>query len=632
MAGKKSPDALIGQRVRINPDLLDASGTVAHDFAGQVGEVMTRNTGGNYQVMVGDAVKVIHISDMVPVVDTEDGTGRNQLLEEDPALIINSLTNPRRRKGLDIDSLSALAASIKVHGLGQPILVRKLPAHRLIDTADLSPRPIYEVVAGERRWRACQLAGVPITMLLRDMSDAAVLEMQLVENIEREDLDAMEEAEGFELLRQRLGYTPDQIAERIGHGKGRSYVYKALKLCDLTPESREAMYPAKDGAHPVLSRSTGLLVARYQPAQQAEVVAFIASMAGPGGEPAPFRTVQPALAKRYHLELAHAVFNIHDETLVLGVGACTTCPKRSGAQANIFEDAGGPDSCTDADCFAAKREAHVGAIKDQAQRDGIKVIDGEDARRARPAPSQRFIAGYVRLDDVARIEKGPDGKEREVTYGDALRALGKKAPKPRLFIDPHTSEASRVITAELADKLTPEEEEQPPAKRGNRNAGATIPVSAIDEPDNRPPAEVAICQYHVARAVLVRMFDAIRNQETRSPQEARLIGVRLFQRCEDQISNLPEYLGWGAPDDFEGSDREWDDMVAQHLAAMPTEQLGAVLAMAAAEAHMGCAWTRDDEAVALAASYGIDVLAVRDKVAEDMQRGQDKAIAKEGQA
>jgi ParB/RepB/Spo0J family partition protein len=361
------------------------------------------------------------------------------LVEAPPALAVHSLTNPRRRKGLDIDSLNSLAASIKVHGLAQPILVRPLPAARVADTSGMEPRPVYEVIAGERRWRACQIAGLArMPMLVRELSDDAVLEMQLVENIEREDLDPMEEAEGFELLRGKLGYSVEQIAERIGRGKGASYVYKTLKLCALTPASREAMY---DGT---LGRSTGLLVARYQPEQQAEVVEFIKGLAR-GSEPAPFRDVQPQLARHFHLVLEDAPWDLNDGLLVAIAGACSACPKRSGNQGDIFGDAGAADSCTDAICFDSKRLAHVEGVKAQAAKDGFKLLDDDECRRAKYYPGN-YIIGYTDVDDTAYTEKGNDGTERVVTFADALRAMGKKAPKPRILIDPHTSQPIKVIS------------------------------------------------------------------------------------------------------------------------------------------------------------------------------------------
>ncbi|KQT10987.1 ParB/RepB/Spo0J family partition protein [Ramlibacter sp. Leaf400] len=545
------------------------------------------------------------------------------LIEASPWLVTTSATNPRKRRGLDIDSLNALATSIRAQGVLQPILVRPLPAGRLHDTfldRELGrPLPEYELVAGERRLRASRIADLDfIPILVRDLSDEAALELQLVENIEREDLDPMEEAEGFELLRERLGYTVEQIAERIGGGKGASYIYKTMKLLDLTPDSREAV------SEGVLGRSTGLLVSRYPASQQADVVAFIRALAE-AGEPAPFRKVSVAVFKRFNLDLKQAVWDIQDASLLPDAGACSACPKRSGAHGDLFGDAtDSPDSCTDPDCFAAKREAHVAIVKAKAQKDGFKVIEGEEAHRVRPSPHQRPISGYVRLTDVAATETGDDGVEREVTFEDKLRALGKRAPKPRVFIDPHTGAAEKVITTDLADKLQPTEDGKPSGKGKTAGAAAASPGSTDRLPpdDGRTPAERALDDHNVQRAVLLRMLDAIRTRE-RSADELRL-ALKLLLVEQEGCDETLEYMG------FSGDAADRHDMETWIDALLPA-QLGQLLAMSAVEIGFG-EWDTSIPAatrVKLAESYGIDVIAVRDKVAEDLQREEAKPLKEE---
>lgn len=615
----KKTDALIGKRVRMNNDLVTVDGN-PHAWAGCEGEVLTRNGPGRYQIALGEEVKVLSIDDFT----VADGTtlGRSAWVQAAPALAVHSLTNPRRRKGLDMDSLAALASSIKVHGLAQAILVRPLPAQRVIDTAHMEPRPTYEIIAGERRWRACQLAGLEVMpMLVRDMSDEAVLEMQLVENIEREDLDDMEEAEGFERLRQQLGYTVAQIAERIGKGKGESYVYKALKLCELSMESREAMYPPAEGKPAILGRSTGLLVARYKPEQQAEVIKYIASLAEPDGEPAPFRKVAPLVYKRFNLALATAPFDTADGALLAAAGACTTCTKRSGNQPALFGDGGDAvDSCTDPDCFAQKRDLHVAQVKAKAEADGFTVLDGDAARQAKMSPHQRHLVGYVRLDDLADVEEGNDGIEREVTYEDKLRSLGKKAPKPMVFIDPDTGTSSKVIPLAVADKLTPADE---PSK--------TKPSRPSPKLDTRPHEQQALDNRQTERAAITRMFDAIRAKPRTVAETRMLAKVLLEERADDACLRTTEYLGWDA--DLEDlDDQEVAKVIAAKVDALPIDDLGQLVAMAALERYWDGWHTTAEQRLALLESYGIDILAVRDKVAEDLAKQDGSAQASEESA
>jgi ParB family chromosome partitioning protein len=121
-------------------------------------------------------------------------------------------------------SIDELAASVKEHGILQPLLVRR--------TADG-----YELIAGERRLRAARLAGLAeVPVLITDAVDAAALELALVENIQREDLNPMEEAEAFRSLAETFGMTQDQIAQRVG--KARATVTNALRLLALPEEVR----------------------------------------------------------------------------------------------------------------------------------------------------------------------------------------------------------------------------------------------------------------------------------------------------------------------------------------------------------------------------------------------------------
>ncbi|MGX8775080.1 MAG: ParB/RepB/Spo0J family partition protein [Bacillota bacterium] len=127
------------------------------------------------------------------------------------------------RKSFSDESLSELADSIREHGILQPILVRP-------DSGGS-----YKIVAGERRWRAARLAGLDrIPAIVREMSDSDAYSVALVENLQREDLNPVEEAEGYRQLADTQGWTQEQIASRVG--KSRPAVANALRLLTL-PES-----------------------------------------------------------------------------------------------------------------------------------------------------------------------------------------------------------------------------------------------------------------------------------------------------------------------------------------------------------------------------------------------------------
>ncbi|MFZ0850392.1 MAG: ParB/RepB/Spo0J family partition protein [Hyphomicrobiaceae bacterium] len=135
-----------------------------------------------------------------------------------------SQLNPRRDFG-DAE-LAELADSIRTKGLLQPIIARP----------DAN-RGGYEIVAGERRWRAAQRAGIhQVSIIVRDLNDQELLEVALIENVQRSDLNAIEEATGYNDLTERFGYTQEQLADVIG--KSRSHIANTLRLLKLPPAVR----------------------------------------------------------------------------------------------------------------------------------------------------------------------------------------------------------------------------------------------------------------------------------------------------------------------------------------------------------------------------------------------------------
>lgn len=133
------------------------------------------------------------------------------------------------RKTFQDEALRELADSIKSQGIIQPLLVRPLPRENA-----------YQIVAGERRWRAAKLAGLAqVPVFVRQLSDAEVMAAALIENLQREDLNPIEEAEALQSLRESLSLTQDELAGRLG--KSRSAVANALRLLQLSTAARKDM-------------------------------------------------------------------------------------------------------------------------------------------------------------------------------------------------------------------------------------------------------------------------------------------------------------------------------------------------------------------------------------------------------
>ena len=136
------------------------------------------------------------------------------------------------RTSFDEDALTELADSIQKHGLIQPIVVRPTSSG------------VYQIVAGERRWRACRMADLQeVPVVIKELDDQKYYEVALIENLQREDLNAVEEAQGYKTLIDVYGLTQEQVAESVG--KSRSAVTNALRLLNLNDKALEALKNGK---------------------------------------------------------------------------------------------------------------------------------------------------------------------------------------------------------------------------------------------------------------------------------------------------------------------------------------------------------------------------------------------------
>lgn len=350
--------------------------------------------------------------------------------------IVASATNPRTV--FNLPRLQELAVSIAASGVHQPILVRPLPASRVEETSRANHRgqkwqgyvpPTHEIVAGERRYRASKLAGkTTIPVLIRHLTDDQVLEVQLVENLQRDDLHPMEEAEGYERLCNATGTTKEEIASKVG--KSRAYVYARLKLLDLMSSARTAFCEDK------IDVSRALVIARIPDHQLQEKALEAATKEDwQGGLDMNFKDFVRWAQQNVMLRLDAARFRITDESLVPEAGACGTCPKRTGAAPDLFADVDSADVCIDPKCFHAKEAAHDQEIVINAEARGVRVIQGTEAKELK-SDKWRSIAGFVPLDEELRATLS----ERDLKTGVAL------------FVDPYENKPVMVVSNSIARK------------------------------------------------------------------------------------------------------------------------------------------------------------------------------------
>lgn len=507
--------------------------------------------------------------------------------------IVASRTNPRTH--FDPAYIQELAASIREHRVLQPLLVRPLPGARLADTFEDrkfgEPLPTHEIVCGECRWRACGLANEDeIPVLIRNLSDIQVLQVQLVENLKRRDLHPLEEAEGFERLMKDHGMTAEEIAAKVD--KSESYIYKTLKLLELTPECREQMYSGK------LNRSVALLVARI-PSKLQQEAAVEAMTPDRQGEMPSFRAVSKMFQQRYMLQLSTAVFDIKDATLVARAGDCASCSKRTGSNADLFDDVERPDTCTDPDCFDTKREVHYAKVAAEAQARGQTVIQGKEAKEIMPSGTYS-LKGYKLLDESQYI----DGRTTTVR-----KAIGKDnlPAETVIIVDPHSNKPMEALPLAVADKLL-------------KKAAAQKKSADKAKDQAKPPSEHELKQQYETtwREQAVR---AIYAKVTSGKGEAFGVGVAReialhmgHDLYAEEAKLVAELLGLG--------EIGRGNAIHTHIRECPAEQVAPALLLVALSQDLDTPYYgRADTPFidVLASDTGVDVKAIQDQVKQDMK-------------
>ncbi|WOG28098.1 ParB/RepB/Spo0J family partition protein [Endozoicomonas sp. 8E] len=188
-----------------------------------------KRLGTNLSALMGGANLSSSVSDELtnPTETPEGETLDNKELKEIPVeFMLRGKYQPRR--DMHPDALEELAESIKAQGIMQPIVVRPVSRNR------------YEIIAGERRWRAAQLAGLAeVPALVRDVPDEAAIAMSLIENIQREDLNPIEEAIALSRLQKEFELTQQEVAEAVG--KSRAAVANILRLMSLSSDVKKML-------------------------------------------------------------------------------------------------------------------------------------------------------------------------------------------------------------------------------------------------------------------------------------------------------------------------------------------------------------------------------------------------------
>lgn len=369
----------------------------------------------------------------------------------------------RRIGGFDPDKLQQLADSIQAVGVQQPIIIRP------------NGRSKFEIVAGERRWKAARIAGfLDIPAVIRDLDDITVIKIQTIENLQREDIHPLDEVDGYSRLIEQAGYDVEHLAQEVG--RSASYVYQRLKLRDLVDPARKMLADGK------ISAGHAILIARLPAGQQKEL---LGSWLFRRGEDVSVRALDDWIHQHILLDLSKAAFKKDDPDLDPHAGPCTTCPKRTGYQPVLFADVcngGKRDYCTDPPCFHGKLAALVQRQKYELEESGeqhLEVIDGysgdyrEEQRLKKEGVKDHYAweeckkkdEGAVRCLVVAgnspgRLTWGRDRKHNRYGGYESTEAEKKAAQKEKRELKIKRTTRRRIwdaVTKELDDRAVYED-------------------------------------------------------------------------------------------------------------------------------------------------------------------------------
>lgn len=248
------------------------------------------------------------------------------------------------RKYYSQTALEDFATELSMHGIICPVTVRRMPNGR------------YELVAGERRLRAATIAALKqVPAMIKSLTDDEVIEIQLAENLQRENPHPMHEAQAIGQM-QRSGKTIDEIASRLG--KSKQFVYIRLKLLSLIEAFQEMIFAD------ALSLQNALQIATLSEASQLE---FYVEHCSKWKKDKNFRLhILEYYLNQYRYDLKKAPFNIKDKKLMPEVGACTGCPSNSATLKTLFPDYAKQAVCSNKECYNKKCTLHFLSVLESA--------------------------------------------------------------------------------------------------------------------------------------------------------------------------------------------------------------------------------------------------------------------------
>lgn len=527
--------------------------------------------------------KYVVIEDRSPLAGPDEPARGLKAVEiaEDVALD-EICASPYNRKHFDEGRLNEMADSLRKNGQMETAVVRLLPFGHPTGNALK-----YELVAGERRWRGCEIAGFPFLRChVRELSDAEAAEQLLLSNLEREDLTPVEEATTYQQLLDlkdgegRPMYSMERIAERVfGDPKKKDRVARMLKLLNLPKEMSKAL---ESGA---IGTQVAFIVGRIADVKSREEAAKEILHPQYRSEPLNFREAERLVTEKYQVSTKGAPFDLADATLVevklddagarVAGGACKDCPwlaKNNPAfeiasGSNRAKGAGGTSgvdamTCTNPGCYEMKLEAlwQRTAAEIQKEEPALEIVPRKKAGKwfSRYNDGLDYDAPVVLLTNQVL----PYSNEKRVTWATVLKGSGVPimlacSPKgvPVKLADKNLAHAAAKISRpdlfkderRGGDEVTLNKTEMEKLKKESEASGITL-VALVEKAQKAKLVEAKRKEQLAKKIESEARIDSLK--ELQAAMTSKGVGIEALQIVWEKIveesytDDLPRYLGF----------------------------------------------------------------------------------------
>lgn len=469
---------------------------------------------------------------------------------------------PHNRK-IDPASVSELADSILKNGLQTPITVR----HR-----GLKSDRLFQIVAGERRWLAHKKLGLEtISAFVREMSDEEAAEFAIIENLQRENLHPLEEAQAYEIILKHQDYTLDRLSKRVS--KEVTYLRRVLEFLKLIAPLRKLFVDGRIGVEQAKQ------LCRIPAEAQKTYLKWVGPLDDGRGLPSATK-IEEWIEHNVMLDLGTAPFDIAAEKLVPKAGACPACPKRTGFDKALFDDVKKGDFCLDSACFNSKVERLI-QIAVKAEPELIQVSRSYKNDPDRPKDALP-VDGYTEIKNQADECKSPS--QAIVVHG----------------ID----RGSRIVICR----------DQSCKEHVGRYRGEHASGEAPEERAKRLKAERTEKQKKETRRTILKAIGE-KVEELKQP-DLQALAIAMFMRLWGQMQHkVIRILEW-APD--KAKKRDIGDVFAEEIATVKAQRLNQILVILALASHMdGPAYDdKEDVLLEFAKRYRVNVDKIKEEIGE----------------